>query len=146
MKYIITSLLYFFISLPITVFAQGGNTTGGPSGGNAGEGNTTGGPSGGNAASDGGRGDLSYTLQNPLKFESIQDFIVAVLNVIIVIATPIIVIFIIFAGFQYVTAKGNPEAIKNATRSLTYAIIGGVLIIGAVAIAEIIKGLVTAFS
>ncbi len=91
-------------------------------------------------------GDLSYSLQNPLKFESIQDFIVAVLNVIIVIATPIIVIFIIFAGFQYVTAQGKPEAIKKATQSLTYAIIGGVLIIGAVAIAEIIKGLVTAFS
>jgi hypothetical protein len=71
---------------------------------------------------------------------------VALLNVFIVIATPIVVIFIILAGFKYVTARGNPSDIQEATRALTYAIIGGVLIIGAVAIAEIIKNLVTSFS
>ena len=91
-------------------------------------------------------GDLSYSLKNPLAFDSLEGFIVAILNVIIVIATPIVVIFIILAGFQYVTAQGNAEKVKKATLALTYAIIGGVLIIGAVAIAEIIKGLVTAFS
>ncbi len=56
------------------------------------------------------------------------------------------VIFIILAGFKYVTARGNATQVQEATRALTYAIIGGVLIIGAVAIAEIIKNLVTAFS
>lgn len=90
--------------------------------------------------------DLSFELKNPLAFTSLQDFIVAILNIIIVIATPIVVIFIILAGFKYVTARGNATSIQEATRALTYAIIGGVLIIGAVAIAEIIKGLVTSFS
>lgn len=89
---------------------------------------------------------LSYNRQNPLAFDSIQAFIVAVLNVIIVLATPIVVIFIILAGFKYVTARGNATQVQEATKALTYAIIGGVLIIGAVAIAEIIKGLVTSFS
>jgi hypothetical protein len=97
---------------------------------------------GGSGSADG----LSYKLQNPLKFDSLQDFIVAILNVIIVLATPIVVIFIIFAGFKYVTARGNPSEIQEATRALTYAVIGGVLIIGAVAIAEIIKNLVSAFA
>jgi hypothetical protein len=90
-------------------------------------------------------GNLSFKLQNPLAFDSIEDFIVAILNVVIVLMTPIVVIFIIFAGFKYVTARGNSEKIGQATQSLTYAIIGGVLIIGAVAIAQIIKNLVTAF-
>ena len=62
------------------------------------------------------------------------------------IATPVVVIFIILAGFKYVTAQGNPSAIQEATRALTYAIIGGVLIIGAVAISYIIRDLVTAFA
>lgn len=93
-----------------------------------------------------GGGGLNYSLANPLAFDSLQDFIVAILNVIIVIATPIVVIFIVLAGFKYVTARGNPGEIQKATQALTYAIIGGVLIIGAVAIAEIIKNLVTAFS
>ncbi len=97
------------------------------------------------AAPSGGT-DLSFELKNPLAFTSLQDFIVAILNIVIVIATPIVVIFIILAGFKYVTARGNASSIEEATRALTYAIIGGVLIIGAVAIAEIIKGLVTSFS
>ncbi len=146
MKQFIVMALYMFAVLPAVVLGQGGNTTGGPSGTNPGGGNTTGGPSGTNAATKGTQGDLSYSLQNPLAFESIQGFIVAILNVIIVIATPIVVIFIILAGFKYVTARGNATQVQEATRALTYAIIGGVLIIGAVAIAEIIKGLVTSFS
>jgi hypothetical protein len=97
-------------------------------------------------ANSGGRGDLSYSLKNPLAFDSIQGFVVAVLNIIIVIATPIVVIFIILAGFQYVTARGDVAKVQKATLALTYSVIGGVLIIGAVAIAEIIKNLVTAFS
>jgi hypothetical protein len=89
---------------------------------------------------------LSYSLKNPLAFDSLQDFIVAILNVIVIIATPIVVIFIVLAGFKYVTAQGNPGKIQEATKALTYAVIGGVLILGAVAIAEIIKNLVTAFA
>jgi hypothetical protein len=69
----------------------------------------------------------------------------AILNVLLVIAVPIIVFFIIFAGFTYVTAQGNPEKIKTATRSLTYAIIGAVLILGGVAISEIIASVVSSF-
>lgn len=102
-------------------------------------------PSGGTSASNGGTG-LAYQLKNPLAFDTLQDFIVAILNVIIIIATPIVVIFIVLAGFKYVTARGNPGEIQKATTALTYAVIGGVLILGAVAIAEIIKNLVTSFS
>jgi hypothetical protein len=94
---------------------------------------------------EGGGGNISYALKNPLAFDSIESFVVAILNVVIVIATPIVVLFIIFAGFKYVTARGNPGQIQEATQALTYAIIGGVLIIGAVAISKIIGNLVTAF-
>jgi hypothetical protein len=93
-----------------------------------------------------GAGGMSYKLNNPLKFDNLQDFILAILNVVIVLFTPVIVLFIIFAGFKYVTAQGNPGKIQEATKALTYAVIGGVLVLGAVVIAEIIKNLVTAFS
>ena len=96
-------------------------------------------------ATPSGGGGLSFKLQNPIAFDSIEKFLVAILNIIIVIATPIVVIFIILAGFKYVTAHGNPAKITEATQALTYAIIGGVLIIGAVAIARIIANLVGAF-
>ena len=112
--------------LPTIIFAQ---TSGNPPG-------TT--PSG---------SGLSYSLKNPISdFPDLQSLVVAIINVIIIIATPIVIFFIIFAGFSYVTARGNPAKIQEATRSLTYAVIGGVLIIGAFAIAEIIKNLVNSFA
>ena len=87
----------------------------------------------------------STCLTNPLAFPDIQSFIGAVLNVLIVILTPIVIIFIILAGFKYVTAAGNASKIEEATKALTYAVIGGVLIIGAVTISQIIGNLVTTF-
>ena len=112
--------------LPTIIFAQ---TSGNPPG-------TT--PSG---------NGLSYSLKNPISdFPDLQSLVVAIINIIIIIATPIVIFFIIFAGFSYVTARGNPAKIQEATRSLTYAVIGGVLIIGAFAIAEIIKNLVNSFA
>lgn len=134
-----TIAIYVFFLLPVKVLGQGA------------PGGTPGAQPGAPSGTPGGRpagpsGDLSYSLTNPLAFSSIEGFIVAILNVIIVIATPIVVIFIILAGFKYVTARGNATQVQEATRALTYAIIGGVLIIGAVAIAEIIKDLVSSFS
>jgi TRAP-type C4-dicarboxylate transport system permease small subunit len=85
------------------------------------------------------------TLANPLRVNTITELLAAILNIVIVLAVPVIVFFIIYAGFLYVTAKGNAQQIEQATRSLTYAIIGGVLVLGAVAIAEIIRNLVVTF-
>jgi len=84
-------------------------------------------------------------LINPMKFDTIQDLLGALLTIVIVIAVPIIVFFIIYAGFLYVTARGNAEQVKQATNALTYAVIGGVLIIGAMAMVTIIKSIVAPF-
>lgn len=85
-------------------------------------------------------------LENPLEVTTIEGLLVAILNILIIIAIPLIVFYIIYAGFLYVTARGNAAQVEQATRALTYAIIGGVLIIGAVAIAEIVKNLVGSFT
>jgi uncharacterized paraquat-inducible protein A len=84
-------------------------------------------------------------LKNPLAVSSLQELLVGILNAVIVLAIPIIVLFIIYAGFLYVTARGNVQQTQDATRALTYAIIGGVLIMGAVAIAEIVQNVVDEF-
>lgn len=84
-------------------------------------------------------------LENPLRVDSLEDLLVALLNVFITLMIPVIVFFIIYSGFKYVTAQGNPGKIEEATTALMYAIIGGVLILGAVAIAQIIQSTVTAF-
>lgn len=88
---------------------------------------------------------IAAKIGNPTPFTTIEEVIEAILGVLMVIATPIIVFFIIYAGFLYVTARGNAQQVEQATRSLTYAIIGAVLILGAVVLAEIINNLITSF-
>lgn len=89
---------------------------------------------------------ISYKLTSFIKVDSIEGLLSAILSIFIVIATPIIVLYIIYAGFLYVTARGNAEQIKTATTALTYAIIGGVIIIGSVAISVIFKNIVDSFT
>lgn len=82
---------------------------------------------------------------NPLSFDSFTDLLVAILNVFIIISIPIVVLFLIYSGFMYVTARGNPEQIRTASKSLTYGIIGAVIIVGSVAITAIIGNVVDQF-
>ncbi len=88
----------------------------------------------------------NVSLENPLRnINTIEGLLVAILNIIMILMVPVIVFFIIYAGFKYVMAQGNASQVEEATRALTYAIIGGVLILGAVAISQIIKSVVDAF-
>ena len=82
---------------------------------------------------------------NPIAFDGFNDLLVAILNVVIIISVPIIVFFVIYAGFQYVVARGNPEQIKKANLAIVYAIIGGVVIMGSVGILTIIRSVVAEF-
>ena len=88
---------------------------------------------------------INYSLESKIRVGSFEELLVAILEIFIIIATPIVVLFIIYAGFLYVTARGNVEQTKKATTAFTYAIIGGVIILGAVAIGRIIENLVEAF-
>lgn len=94
-------------------------------------------------AQTGGTGSGATTLQNPLRFSSLERFIEGVLQAVVMIALPIIVAFIVYAGFKYVFARGSIDKIKDAHRNFTYVIIGTILILGAWVLATLIGGTVT---
>lgn len=77
--------------------------------------------------------------------QNIAQLLTTILDTLIILAIPIVVFFIIYAGFLYVTAQGNASQVQQATRALTYAIIGGVFIIGAIALAQVLNNIVTPF-
>ncbi len=77
---------------------------------------------------------------NPLSFGTIPEVINAILDILLIFAVPLIVFFIIYAGFLYVMAQGNPAKIQEANKALLYALIGGAIVLGA----EIIGGVVAA--
>lgn len=85
------------------------------------------------------------TIDNPLgENTSLIGFFNEILDVILIFAVPIIVLFIMFAGFKYVTARGNKDEISTANKALLYAVIGGVLILGANVLLEVISGTIDA--
>jgi hypothetical protein len=88
---------------------------------------------------------MTESLSNPLSFSSVTSLLEAILNVVVIISIPIVVLFLILAGFHYVTAQGNPEKIKDASKALLYGVIGGVVILGASAILAIVENTVNAF-
>lgn len=82
-------------------------------------------------------------LQNPLRFASIETFIEGVLQAVVMIALPIITVFIVYAGFKYVAARGKPDALRESNKNLMYVVIGATLILAAWVLATLIGGTVT---
>jgi hypothetical protein len=60
----------------------------------------------------------------------------------LIIGVPILVLAIIYAGFLYVKAQGNPGELEVAHRTLLYTVIGGALLLGSFVIAEAIRATV----
>jgi predicted transporter len=84
-------------------------------------------------------------LKNPLgdTVTSLQGFLEAVLNnIVLPIGSIIIVLFIIYSGFLFVTARGNEDQIEKAKHTLLYVVIGAAILLGAVAISTAISGTV----
>lgn len=90
----------------------------------------------------GGESDpQGFTFESPLKdFGGIEGLIAKILEVVVLVGTPIAVLFIIYSGFLFVTARGNDEKITKAKRALTWTIIGTAILIGAQVIATVLGG------
>jgi amino acid transporter len=79
------------------------------------------------------------TLDNPLHFTTLQDFLAAILQLVVTIGTPIIVLFIVFLGFRFVAASGNAEELKKIRTLFFWALVGALIVLGAEAISIAIR-------
>ncbi|MFM2357378.1 MAG: hypothetical protein RJA61_115 [Candidatus Parcubacteria bacterium] len=89
------------------------------------------------------------SIENPLKggINSVYDLVEFIVNnIILPFGSVIMVLMIIFAGFQFVVAQGNPKKIEDAKTTLLYAVIGSAILLGSWAIAEIIQNTVTSIT
>lgn len=84
-------------------------------------------------------------LQNPLNsnFSTIPAFIAGALKVLVIVALPIITLFLVVSGFMFVFARGNSSKLDEAKKNFVYVILGALLILGAWVIATLIGGTVT---
>lgn len=98
----------------------------------------TGGSSNTNASPD-------VQLINPLTGgANLESFLMSILSFIIRIGAIAIVLMLVFVGYKFVAAQGNPGEIEAAKKMLLWTLIGALILLGAQAIAAAIKATVMA--
>lgn len=118
-KYVWTLALFFVADIP-SAFAQGGIIQG-------------------NSGSSGWGGGLRNPLQN---INSLEEFVVALLRIVINIGFPILILFIVYSGFLFVTAQGSEEKLKKAKTTFFWTIVGAAVFLGSWVLAIIIENTV----
>jgi hypothetical protein len=58
-----------------------------------------------------------------------KGLVIAIINWVLAFAGAVAVLFIIYAGVQYLTSAGNDKRTEAAKKTLTYAVIGLIVII-----------------
>lgn len=83
---------------------------------------------------------LTVAVENPLGNDKkeIKDIVASILNVLMDIVLPIVIVMVIYSGFLYVMARGKPEAIETAHKTLTWTLIGAAILLGAQLISTIL--------
>lgn len=119
-----------------------------PSGGGGGTGSNTGGGggTGGNTGGGGGTGGGglpvgNFEIINPLKASTTTGILTAVGDFIFTIGFALVTVMVLWAGFQILTAAGNPSQIDAGKRTLLWAVLGTVVILIAGGIAKLIENI-----
>jgi len=82
---------------------------------------------------------ITEQIENPLgDGSSLPAFIESLLGIIMRAGIPIIVLALVYTGFRFVEARGNPTKIADAKKLLLYTIIGSAVVLGAWTIATIL--------
>jgi hypothetical protein len=85
----------------------------------------------------------NQTLGNPANVSNIQTFIANFLKAVVEISLPILTLYIVYAGFKFVFARGNEHRLEEAKRNFLYVILGAILILGAWVLATLIAATAT---
>ena len=86
-------------------------------------------------------------LVNPLakgEVEDIPTLVEKLLEIVLKIGAPLIAIAIIYSGYLFIAAQGDPTKLATAKQTLVYVVVGAAILLGAYVIAESIVGTVNA--
>lgn len=86
-------------------------------------------------------------LKNPLgggEVDSIPLLVEKLLEIVLQIGVPLVAIMIIYSGYLFVAARGNPGELTKAKETLKYTFIGAAILLGAYVIAEALVGTICA--
>ena len=82
----------------------------------------------------------SLRLCNHIKYNNLMDFLLEILTIVVRYGVLLIVFFLVFAGFKFVTAQGNTEKISEAKKQLVWIVVGAFVLLGVYVIRAAICG------
>ena len=94
----------------------------------------------------------NVTLINPLGplncsgSTCLMSFIQTLLSFIVRVGSVVIIVALVYVGYQFVAAQGNPTKLQSAKQALQWTIIGGLILLGSQAIASAIQATIQAIS
>ena len=59
-----------------------------------------------------------------------------ILNLVMQLGTVAVIFMLVYTGFKYVAARGNPGAIASAHQALAWTVIGALVLLGSAALAQ----------
>jgi uncharacterized membrane protein len=71
---------------------------------------------------------IDLNVFNYTGYESLTEFAFFVVNLAISLSVLVVVVSLVITGFKYILSMGDEEKVKEATRSLTYSLLGLVIV------------------
>ncbi len=121
---------------PIILPDDGSGNTNGSSGNQGGStgGNANNGSTGGNQGANNSGGETFVSegeFKNPINANTFGELVVAIADLVTQVAIPIVVIFIMYSGFLFVSARGNASQLTKAKETFYWTIVGALIVVGA---------------
>lgn len=82
--------------------------------------------------------DGAICLENPIKSANFTELLTNVMTIFTQIMVPIVTLAVIYSGYLFVSAGGNPKKLENAKNALFTALLGALIVLAAFAITKII--------
>ena len=77
-------------------------------------------------------------LTNPLKANTFAEVVQGFAKILTQVGVPLAAIFLIYAGFLFVSARGDEKQLETAKKTFWWTVVGTALLVGAYAIATAI--------
>lgn len=81
-------------------------------------------------------------LKNPVKANTFADLVQGLADAVIKVSIPLVGIFLVYAGFLFVTAGGDEKKLDTAKTTFYWSIIGAAVLLGSSVLARAIVDLV----
>ena len=81
----------------------------------------------------------AQAITNPIAAPDLWSFLSSIVSAVVYILFPILVLMLVYTGYLFVVAQGNPAKLQEAKKSFVWTLVGGFVVLGAQALSMAIK-------